>query len=91
MSQIHRDAATGQEFATEAEYLAFTSPVTGYKPTDIEHHGERGILVAKKALERTGSLDTAAETALDNALTRVRSNDVEHKLAEVRAGRGPKA
>lgn len=87
----HIDGLTGQEFATEEEYLAHVSPVTGYSPTDIEHHGERGILVAKKALERTGSLDTAAEDALDNAMGNIRNENVEHKLAEVRAGRGPKA
>lgn len=89
MSQ-HIDGLTGQVFETKEEYLAHVSPVTGYTPADIEHHGERGILVAKKALGRTGSLDTNAEAGLDTALDNVKNNDVEHKLAEVRAGRGPK-
>lgn len=85
----HVDGLTGQEFASEAEYLAHTNPITGFTPTDIEHHGERGILVAKKALERTGSLTPAAEAQLNSKMNEVARTKVEENLAEMRAGRHP--
>lgn len=67
----HIDGLTGQEFDTEEEYLAHTSPVTGYKPTDIEHQGKRAILIAKKALERTGSLTDEVKAELDETFEKV--------------------
>lgn len=87
----HIDGLTGRVFDTEEEYLAHVSPVTGFKPTDLEHHGQRGILVAKKALERTGSLNTEVETELNSKMSDEGLANAEHGLAEVRAGRGPKA
>ncbi len=87
---IHKCGLTGEEFATREDYLAHTSTVTGFKPTDIEHHGERGILIAKKALERTGSLTADEEASLNSKLNAIALAKVDDKLSDVRAGRGPK-
>lgn len=37
LSGKHIDGVTGLVFDTEEEYLAHTSPETGFKPTEIEH------------------------------------------------------
>lgn len=63
----HIDGLTGKVFNSEAEYLAHVSPVTGFKPTDIRHQGKRGVLIAKNALKRSGSLNKKAEADLDKA------------------------
>lgn len=84
----HIDGLTGEVFETEAEYLAHVSPVTGYKPTDIEHHGLRGLRVAEKALERTGSLKGAVKTDVEAKLTKVRDEEVETKVRDVVKAKG---
>lgn len=76
------DSLTGVEFNSYQEYLDHTSPVTGFKPTDPEHFGKTGLLVAKEALARTGSLDTAAQSAIDTALDKVENSKVQEKLSE---------
>lgn len=87
MAQEHVCGLTGQRFASEQEYLDHTSEVTGYKPTDIEHHGVQGIKVAEKALERTGSLKAKVKTDLNTKLSEVRAKDVDGKVREKQAAK----
>lgn len=82
----HIDGLTGQEFSTEEEYLAHVSPVTGYKPTDLEHHGVQGLRIAKKALERTGSLKKENEDELDVKIEKVREDKVDEKVRGAKKG-----
>ena len=81
------DSLSGVEFATYQDYLDHTSSVTGFKPTDPEHNGKRGLLVAKKALARTGSLTPEKEAAIDANLDSVQTNQVQEKLAARKAVR----
>lgn len=74
------DGLTGVEFNTYEEYLAHTSPVTGYKPTDPEHQGKTGLLIAKEALKRTNSLKADAEAIVDANLANVKATDVQKKI-----------
>lgn len=83
----HVDGLTGKVFDTLQEYLDHVSPVTGFKPTDLEHQGSAGIRVAEAALKRTGSLTEEVQAELEIKKETVES--VDHGLAEVKAGRGP--
>ena len=85
----HVDGLTGKVFATEEEYLEHISPVTGFTPRDIQHHGSAGIRVAEAALKRTGSLTSEMEAELEATKDTVVTENVDHSLAEVKAGRGP--
>lgn len=78
------DGLTGQVFDTKEEYLNHVSPVTGYKPTDIEHHGTQGLLIAKKALARTGSLTKKKEEEIDKKIKKVKDEKVDEKIKEAR-------
>lgn len=79
------DSLTGVEFETYQDYLNHVSPVTGFRPTDPEHHGKRGLLVAKKALGRTGSLSPATENAIDAQLNSAGIAQVQTKLNDNKA------
>lgn len=79
------DGLTGVEFADYKAYLAHVSPVTGFKPTDPEHQGKRGLLVSKKALSRTGSLDKGKEKEIDVKVADIEEKQVQKKLAEHKA------
>lgn len=79
MTEKHIDGLTGQEFASEEEYLLHTSVVTGFKPTDIEHQGSTGIRIAKAALKRTGSFKKN-EAGLEVKEKNVKRLKVEDKL-----------
>lgn len=63
-----------QQFEGEEQYLSHTCDKTGYTPQDLEHHGARGIEVAKAALKRTNSLSKTAEEELD-----ARKDELEFK------------
>ena len=80
----HIDGLTGEVFATEKAYLDHVSPVTGFTPKDLEHHGSRGSQVAKASLARKGKLSKARETALDSQLEEVKTQGVDHKLMVAR-------
>jgi len=79
------DSLTGVEFDSYQEYLDHVSPVTGFKPSDPEHQGKRGLLVSKKALARTGSLSKEVEAEIESKLEVVRTSLVQEKLADQRA------
>jgi hypothetical protein len=83
MAEKHIDGLTGQEFDSHEEYLAHVSPVTGYKPTDLEHHGLTGVRIAKAALQRTDSLEVAI-ASLDEVEEHVRAGKIENKLKQKR-------
>lgn len=83
----HIDGLTGQEFANENAYLEHVSPVTGYKPTDLKHHGVRGLQIAKAALARVAKLTKTQETAIDAEIDEVQSNGTDHKLMLARRDR----
>lgn len=85
----HVCGLTGKVFDSLEEYLAHTSPVTGFKPTDLEHHGSAGIRIAEAALKRTGSLSKEATIELEEKKETIATDNVDHQLAEVKAGRGP--
>lgn len=70
-AEKHVDGLTGQVFNSEQEYLDHVSPVTGFKPTELEHQGKRGVLVAKAALKRGGKLTKKAEADLDEKYVRL--------------------
>lgn len=85
--QQHVDGLTGKVFATEQEYLDHISPVTGFTPKDLEHHGSAGLRIAEAALKRTGSLTEEIKAELESKQENVTTADLG--LAEVKAGRGP--
>lgn len=87
--EFHVDGLTGKVFSSEQEYLDHVSPVTGFKPTDLEHHGSAGLRIAEAALQRTGSLTKEVQADLDEKKEIIESSQVDHELAEVKAGRGP--
>ena len=76
----HVCGLTGKEFATREEYLAHVSPVTGFTPTDLQHQGTRGILVAKEALRRKGKLTKGREAELDAQIQEVSDAGIDDKL-----------
>ena len=71
---------SGLVFIDSASYLNHKSPVTGYKPTQPEHLGERFILQSKKALQRGKSLTPEKELELDRQREEAKSTDVDRKL-----------
>jgi len=80
MTQKHICGLSGEEFNSVEEYRNHTSKVTGYKPTDLEHQGVRGLRIAEKALARTGSLKAKQKATIEKQLTSVREGAVEEKL-----------
>jgi len=88
------DGLTGVEFASYEAYLAHTSPITGFKPTDPEHQGKKGLLIAKEALKRTNSLTAVAEARVDANMATAEAAKVQNKLNsnahEINTRRGPK-
>ncbi|MFZ2152283.1 MAG: hypothetical protein WAV09_04205 [Minisyncoccia bacterium] len=51
----------GADFATEAEYVAYTCEVTGVTPADIEHQGPEFAAISDAALERGAKRKEAGE------------------------------
>ena len=74
------DSLTGVEFNSYQEYLDHVSPVTGYRPTDPEHQGKTGLLIAKQALKRTNSLGAEAEAKVDANLANVEASGIQKKI-----------
>lgn len=85
MAQEHVCGLTGKRFASEEEYLAHTSEVTGYTPRDLEHHGAQGLRVAEKALARTGSLKTKQKNEIEKKLDHVRKDNVDTAIRDKRS------
>lgn len=73
------DGLTGYVFATNEDYLAHTSPVTGYQPTDPKHFGVRFLRVQKAALKRGKSLTKARENGIDADIEVAKGADVDSK------------
>lgn len=81
MAEKHIDGLTGQEFNSHEEYLNHVNSVTGFKPTEIEHHGVSGIRIAKAALKRTNSL-VGVEDELNTKEANVRTLKIEDKIKQ---------
>lgn len=77
------DSITGQEFPNYEDYLNHKNPVTGHTPRDIQHHGKRGLMVARRALARTGSLEKR-ENALNAIQQEIEASEVDRKLRDRR-------
>ena len=85
--QKHVCGLTGKVFNTEKEYLEHVSPVSGYAPTDIRHHGVRGLQIAKAAIARVSKLTKTKEAEIDAQIAEVQEEGVDHKLMEARRDR----
>lgn len=61
----HVDSLSGLVFDTEEAYCNHKSPITGFKPTELEHQGERFKAVSEQALKR-GEAKKEAEAESEN-------------------------
>jgi hypothetical protein len=60
-SPAHVCSPCGRGFATEEEYCAHKCEATGFKPTEIDHHGDEGKAIAEAAQKRGAERKTAEE------------------------------
>lgn len=85
---------SGLVFANNEDYLAHESPVTGFKPTEPEHHGRRFVKQQRQALlrglnknrkKKRTELPTKLEKELEKTEANIARKNVDNKLAEEKA------